>query len=1099
MTRIWDDRLAEVWADPGKAGAGVVVGDDAVLTACHVVAEAGADGLVLARMVRPDAPVPRWIPMTILAVDADWDIAILRVRDTDIDHGAEAAAPEPGWETPSSPSPVFVRLGTAVERDCEAVGFPRSEVQQLDRSPAGTVRQTEQIRGTLHPAGQGKRPVNPDRQLPLRWMPLDVDGATPKKQKSWGGMSGAGVVLSDGRLAGLVTSAESAHQQRRLYVVPLADVLDRSPRFAEQLSLVLGGRAIAETRNASRNRDVLQAECLSPDGLPVPVAEAGLDAFGVKPAGVPGEPPFLAYVPRDKDEALREGIQRAQREHRMLLIVGGSAGGKSRSAAEAAKVLLGNHRLICPQPTALVQLRDLGMADLGPVVVWLDDVERFGSQAFRDVVGWLVRSGAVVIATIRLKELEALMPDGDLRNPLGEALTDERLVVRMPWPVQWNDQERARVGEHASYPALLAWVADGKSPSAWVVAGPALETRLSLAQSDDERPGRYALVRTVLDWYRTGIAQPMPKDAALRLLPSGLEAVAIDDAERWACESVLGVSRTTGQSLLTQTTQGDAFTVHDYVLDADTRGSAIPVPDAVWTAALDHASSDERRFAVGYAAARQGNAAVASAAWLPLSSDDQSNATLNLGLLFMDTDPDRARGLLERSARAGNTDGMAAFAMLIQKNEPVPARRLLKRAAEAGNTTAMAALAELVKDTSPGQARHWYERSAIAGSIAGMIGFAAFLEREDPEQAQRWYEEAARAGSTFAMCRLGNLYRDRDPDQARRWYQQAIDAGDTQGLIGFGYVLQDSDPEQARHWYQQAAEAGDKDGMYNLGKALAHSDPEAARRWFQRAAEAGETDGLVGLGTLAAVADPAQARRLFEQAAEAGNATAMFNLGNLLADTDRDQAIRWFERAAEVGHVHAMYRLGRLVVDRNRDRAIRWWKRAAKAGLTDAMVGLGVLYTDQNLAQARRWFQQAADAGEPAGLAGLGNLTVATDPAEARRLWERAAEAGNTGGMVNLGNALASSDPDQARRWFQRAAEVGNSQNPDPGSIQAMVNLGVMIAESDPDQARHWFQRAAEANNVRAMVNLSILLADSDPEQADHWRNRAIASTDQGR
>ena len=55
----------------------------------------------------------------------------------------------------------------------------------------------------------------------------------------------------------------------------------------------------------------------------------------------------------------------------------------------------------------------------------------------------LLRSGLVVVATIRRSELEAGMPKGDLHNPFGEALTDTELVVEVPWPVIWNDQERA--------------------------------------------------------------------------------------------------------------------------------------------------------------------------------------------------------------------------------------------------------------------------------------------------------------------------------------------------------------------------------------------------------------------------------------------------------------------------------------------------------------------------------------------------------------------------------------------------------------------------------------------------------------------------------
>ena len=75
--------------------------------------------------------------------------------------------------------------------------------------------------------------------------------------------------------------------------------------------------------------------------------------------------------------------------------------------------------------------------------MWLDDVERYDERAFRDTVDWLLRSGLVVVATIRRSELEARKPKGDLRNPFGEALTDTELVVEVDWPVIWNDQERA--------------------------------------------------------------------------------------------------------------------------------------------------------------------------------------------------------------------------------------------------------------------------------------------------------------------------------------------------------------------------------------------------------------------------------------------------------------------------------------------------------------------------------------------------------------------------------------------------------------------------------------------------------------------------------
>ena len=349
MAAIWDDRLAEVWAAPGKAGAGVVIGATAVLTARHVVAGALDGGRILSRVVKPGAVTADWVPMTVLAEDGTgtWPCSVLITGERRGDAGSG-----PEWLKPSSSSPVFVRLGTSAEHGCEAVGFPQSEVQHTpDGDPVTTVRQSEHAVGTLLPAGQAKTPVNPERPLPRRWMPFDVEGATPGTQAGWGGMSGAGVVLADGRLAGLVVDAEAGHQQRRLYVVPFSDVLAESGRIAGALAAVLGGPVVIEARDAPLYRDVLQDGCLAPDGMPVRVGEAGYKAFGVKLAGVPGEPAFLDYVPRDADQKLRDGLHAAQAERRMLLVVGGSAGGKSRSAAEAARLHLPDHRLLCPRQT----------------------------------------------------------------------------------------------------------------------------------------------------------------------------------------------------------------------------------------------------------------------------------------------------------------------------------------------------------------------------------------------------------------------------------------------------------------------------------------------------------------------------------------------------------------------------------------------------------------------------------------------------------------------------------------------------------------------------------------------------------------------------
>ena len=79
MGSVWDDRLAEVWASPGRSGSGVLVGAFGVLTAWHVIRDVAdgcpADGLQ-ARVVRQGAP-PAWVPMRVLAHAEEWDLAVL--------------------------------------------------------------------------------------------------------------------------------------------------------------------------------------------------------------------------------------------------------------------------------------------------------------------------------------------------------------------------------------------------------------------------------------------------------------------------------------------------------------------------------------------------------------------------------------------------------------------------------------------------------------------------------------------------------------------------------------------------------------------------------------------------------------------------------------------------------------------------------------------------------------------------------------------------------------------------------------------------------------------------------------------------------------
>ena len=145
-------------------------------------------------------------------------------------------------------------------------------------------------------------------------------------------------------------------------------------------------------------------------------------------------------------------------------------------------------------------------------------------------------------------------------------------------------------------------------------------------------------------------------------------------------------TRRTKQSLHTKTPPADALTVHDYIQDADARASARTVADAGWMEALDEAASEDERFAIGLAAAEQGNIAIASKSWLPLARRGISDAMFNLGVLLQDSDPDQAREWWQRAAQAGHADAMYNLGVLLKDSDPDQARRWYERAAQAGHT-----------------------------------------------------------------------------------------------------------------------------------------------------------------------------------------------------------------------------------------------------------------------------------------------------------------------------------------------------------------------------------------------------------------------------
>jgi TPR repeat protein len=953
MSWIWTDRLVEVWAPPGLSGAGVLVGQRSVLTARHVVERCAAEaakGRLQARVVRPNEAPGEWVPMLLSWSDPDWDLALLSVDPDDSGVGR--------WLTPQSRDPVIVALSPQAVGDCEAVGFPQAAVREQ------MIRQTEQVVGTLLPSGQGKIHASEPCSQPRRWMPFDIYTEPVGRVSDWSGMSGAGVVLPDGRLAGIVVVAAGDRRSGRLYVVPLGEALGRCTELTSAWSLAVGCPPVVEVVNAPQWRSALIDVCLAPQGTPLPLCDVpNLKIFGVKEANIPDEPTFLNYVPRADDAALREAMRQSNDGRKMLLVIGSSAAGKSRSAAEAALAEFPQRKLWRPKHRFLPSVVDLPVDGSGPSLVWLDDLEQYVCPNFVEILHKLLSAEHTVIATVRRDELDRLTASDATHRPAAEALADPRLVRRFNWKMEWTTEERARVETYVSNKELRDAVASGTPLGAWCVSGPQLLERLQNEKGNDDRPVRYALVRTVLDWFRTSIVRLPSQECIVDLMNRAyLGDPASDDDLRdalsWASESAKRAGHKSWHTLLTLSAQKDRIELNDYVLDHHPYHDEA-IHHQVWQAAVEESIRTPEVFPGPFEMG---------------------------GFALIHAEYDLARAAWTTLAASGRGDAMNALGVLesaLQNKEE--AQKWFERAASAGDVQAMYTLGKSAFDQGRLDiARQWWEKGSAAGDTDSMVGMAG-LEQEPA--AEQWLLKAAAAGDGMAMWNLGKFATS--AEERRKWWNQAAEAGNPEGMFQRGLQCED----EGRH--------------------------DEAVRWWKEAAESGNSWALNQLGTLWMEERPAEARQMFEEAAETGNGMAMLNLGKLLFESDRRNSAKWLVRALATDKQSTALE----ILKSNRDYL---YGADAESGDADAMNSLAFLCLPEDPATSRLWLERASAAGNLTAMTNLAAMLAESEPEAARELWEQAAKGGNANAMAALAEYLESKDPAQARYW-QSQAELSSA------------------------------------------------------------------------
>ena len=634
-----------------------------------------------------------------------------------------------------------------------------------------------------------------------------------------------------------------------------------------------------------QRRAVLDRAAVGGGRLPR-LGDVSLEDLGVRvPRQVSGRSrPQLPYAGRHElDPALTEAMSR----HRFVLVHGPSAAGKSRSAAEAARRLWPDRRVLVADPASglLEGVLDSGTR-LSEVVVWLDDLnEHLGAGLTAGLVRRLLDwPGLRIVATMRAAAYTNYQPRAGLRPSGADVLEMAEEVVFTGWDDRDRTQARTQLADHVEITAALD---RGMGLGDYLVAGPELVARLEKGNPPADGIAGQTIVRVAADWYRAGLNRPAPIALVERLYPAYLPA---DDAtllDRFDAGLAWASDPATGHRMITRRTDGVGVAVHDYLLDhlAATLPPGLPTP--TWTAIADELTTAGE-------------------------IDDLAIAGVTAHLTHHA--PTTAEDILGTAARAGNTNAMSNLGVLLaERGETVEAEPWLRTAAQAGNTTAMSNLGVL-----------WAERGEMA-------------------EAERWLRTAARAGGSEAMGNLGILLQKRgEAVEGERWLRSAARAGGSDAMYNLGVGLAErGETAEAERWYGSAGRAGHADALCNLGVLLAERGETAeAKRSLRTAAQAGNTTAMYNLGILLTKqGEMAEAERWYRNAAQAGNTTAMTNLGVLLAERgEMAEAEGWYRGAALAGDTTAMTNLGVLLAERGETaEAEGWYRNAAQAGDTAEM------------------------------------------------------------------------------------------------------------------------------------------------------------------
>ncbi|WOX12573.1 hypothetical protein [Streptomyces sp. N50] len=340
-----------------------------------------------------------------------------------------------------------------------------------------------------------------------------------------------------------------------------------------------------------------------------PIRDLGIHS----PMTVSGWSGLPDYVTRSIDTDLD-----AHFDGGMIVIEGGSASGKTRSAYEAMlrnMAKTGERPVVIPKDGRSLRRLIAAGYKLDGSIIWLDDVEKYiGLDGIDEGIARLFtnNSDVLFLATLRSRakaamELAEVGSSGRSLASISHAVLSGATTLRIARHL--DSSERKELSDHVTDPRIAAALSSEVAGFAeYIAAAPATLSRWQDGRDGSNEIGA-ALVSAAVDLRRAGYLSPIPREWLEAMCVAYLDPRIqgrtdegkVDAAFSWATQMVRGASsclETRGQGL---------YSPFDYLVDfvqregeedgkRDSTSHLRSIPDLVWHGLRDRVSVDDPSF-----------------------------------------------------------------------------------------------------------------------------------------------------------------------------------------------------------------------------------------------------------------------------------------------------------------------------------------------------------------------------------------------------------------------------------------------------------------------------------------------------------------------